>query len=500
VHVGSRKEPVKDATEKRATTYTPGMQGRTPTWLSVVGALLAVLGATGIGMVTGANPTITGFVFLIVVLFAATFGGLAVGICASVAAAVCYSLFLPPVGSVQITNRADWVAFSAFLTASVVASRLVTLAREQARRARDRAREVEAMNALAVDVLVGEHDLASLGRLASDALIATGSRAAGVLLYGEDGDVRFLCWCGEPCPSDVVERALRMQRSVAMVEMAGDDDFDFLVPLVEQDLSIGVLASLGTSATRSAVESVAKILNLALQRDRLLRERVHVEALRESEELKTALLRAVSHDLSTPLTAIGFHVDALKRKVVGQDALGNVVELEREAARLRRRIDGLLSLGRLEAGIVVPRPEPVPPADLFRSARESLSLLARPLSVRIDPDCPEVWADPSLALEIIVNLLENADRASPNGVPIELVASGGGSTVRLWVLDRGRGIGSLRAGQAIDAGDVLPRGLGLEISRRLAEASGGVVTLEAREGGGVAAWVELPAVLVAGDA
>jgi len=468
------------------------MQGRTATWLSVVGALIAVLGATGVGMLSKAGPTITGFLFLLVVLFVATFGGLAAGICASVAAAICYSLFLPPVGSVQITNRADWVAFAAFLTASVVASRLVTLAREQARRARDRAREVEAMNALTVDVLVGQHDLPSLGRLASDALIATGSRAAGVLLYDQESGVRPLCWCGEPCHPDVVERAMRMQRSVAMVELAGDDDFDFLVPLVEQDRSIGVLASLGTSATRSAVESVAKILDLALQRDQLLRERVHVEALRESEELKTALLRAVSHDLSTPLTAIGFHVDALKRKVVGQDALGNVVELEREAARLRRRIEGLLSLGRLEAGGVVPRPEPVPPADLFRSARESLSLLARPVAVRIDPDCPEVLADPSLALEIIVNLLENADRASPSGVPIELVAAASGDIVRLGVLDRGRGIGSLPAGQVIDASDVLPRGLGLEISRRLAEASGGVVTLEARDGGGVAAWVQLP--------
>jgi two-component system sensor histidine kinase KdpD len=469
------------------------MQGRTAAWLPVVGAVVAVLGVGGAAYFAGVNPGTAGSLFFVVVLFAATWGGLAAGIWASVTAAVGLSMFLPPVGSPHIADPANWVAFAAFVTASIVASRLVTLAGEQARRARDRAREVEAMNALTVDVLVDVHDLPSLGRVASDALIATGSRAAGVLLYDEDSGVRLLCWCGEPCPPDVVERALRMQRSLAMVEMAGDDDFDFLVPLVEQDRSIGVLASLGTSATRSAVESVAKILNLALQRDQLLRERIHVEALRESEELKTALLRAVSHDLSTPLTAIGFHVDALKRKVIGQDALGNVVELEREAARLRRRIEGLLSLGRLEAGVVVPRPEPVPPADLFRLARENLSLLERPLTVRIDPDCPEVLADPSLALEIVVNLLENADRASPAGFAIELVADGSDGQVRLGVLDRGRGIGSLAVGQVIDASDVLPRGLGLEISQRLAEACGGAVFLEARVGGGVAAWVQLPA-------
>ena len=253
-----------------------------------------------------------------------------------------------------------------------------------------------------------------------------------------------------------------------------------------------MLACVGTPASRSAVESVGRVLNIALQRDQLLRERVQVEALRASEQLKTAILRAVSHDLSTPLTAIGFHVDALKRQVAGQTALENVVDLEREAGRLRRRIEDLLAIGRLEAGVVVPRPEPVPPADLFRSARENLSLLRRPVEVRIEEACPDLLADPSLALEIVVNLLENADRASPEGALVELVAAASGDQVRMGVLDRGRGFGGVPPGRTVEPGDVLPRGLGLEIARRLAAASGGQVRLESRMGGGVAAWVELP--------
>jgi two-component system sensor histidine kinase KdpD len=254
-----------------------------------------------------------------------------------------------------------------------------------------------------------------------------------------------------------------------------------------------VLACAGTRAPRGAVEAVGRVLNIALQRERLLRERVHVEALRESEELKTAILRAVSHDLSTPLTAIGFHVDALKRKVAGHDALANVIDLEREAARLRRRIEHLLAIGRLEAGVVVPRPEPVPPADLFRSARESLSLMRRPIELRIEESCPDLLADPSLALEIVVNLLENADRASAAGVPIELAARPSPRGVEIGVLDRGRGLADVPEGKVIEPGDVLPRGLGLEIARRFAAASGGRVTLQSRAGGGVAAWAELPA-------
>ncbi len=258
---------------------------------------------------------------------------------------------------------------------------------------------------------------------------------------------------------------------------------------------IGVLLCLGTSATRSAVESVAKVLTLALERERLLRERAHVEALRESEELKTALLRAVSHDLSTPLTAIGFQVGALRRKLGGNvEALATVGELEVEASRLHRRIEDLLALGQLEAGSVVPRPEPVPPADLFRSARESLSLVRRSFNVTVDADCPEVFADPSLALEIVVNLVENADRASSDGAAIELCA---GALQRQGAPRRARsrprprrpraGMDDRRPRRHAARPRARDRAAVRRRQRRLGSSS------QARTGGGVAAWVLLPA-------
>jgi two-component system sensor histidine kinase KdpD len=467
--------------------------------LRIGGALATLMLVALVSRATTVNPATVGFLFLIVVLFAATWGGLAAGVWASVAAALLFSLFLPPLDNPHIADPENWIAFATFLTTAVLASRLVTRARAQAERAELRASEMAAMNALAVDVLAGIHDLPALAGRAAEALVAAGARAGGVLLY--DGDAtRTLAWRGSSCPPYIQEKALRLRGSFETVELASELESDFLVPLVEQGGPIGILACVATAAPRSAVESVAKVLNLALQRERLLSERVHVEALRESEALKTALVRAVSHDLSTPLTAIGFLVDALKRKMAGQEALPTVVELETEAARLRRRIDGLLALGRLEAGSVVPRPEPVPPADLFRSARESLSLMRRPLEVRIEPDCPELFADPYLALEILVNLLENADRASAEGVAIELVAAAEGDAVRLGVLDHGHGLGNLPPGRQAESSDARPRGLGLEIARRFAAASGGSVAIEARPEGGVAAWLRLPAAPLVVDA
>jgi signal transduction histidine kinase len=112
------------------------------------------------------------------------------------------------------------------------------------------------------------------------------------------------------------------------------------------------------------------------------------------------------------------------------------------------------------------------------------------VTISVAPDCPDAYVDPWLALEIMVNLVENAHRASSTGLPIELAAAPVDSRVRLEVLDRGPGI-------AHDSG-VAQGGLGLEIARSLAAASGGSFELGNRSGGGAVARVELPAAVLAG--
>jgi two-component system sensor histidine kinase KdpD len=248
---------------------------------------------------------------------------------------------------------------------------------------------------------------------------------------------------------------------------------------------------------------------LAAERERLLAESAHLEALRESDELKTALLQAVSHDLTTPLTAISLHTEALRREAASEpELLAAADAIAAETARLHRRVDNLLAMARLESGRLMPCPEPTPPADLFRAVREHLPLVVarRSVVVRVAEDCPDAEVDPSLALEIVVNLVENAHRAAPAETAIELVAGRhpeDPGRVRLAVLDRGPGIavdGEGRAGASGDplrAGDIAQRGLGLEIARSLAAASQGALGLRNRSEGGTVAWVDLPAAAAA---
>jgi two-component system sensor histidine kinase KdpD len=181
--------------------------------------------------------------------------------------------------------------------------------------------------------------------------------------------------------------------------------------------------------------------------------------------------------------------------------------LSLEQARLARRIDNLLSLARLEAGVARPHPEPVLPADLLRAARESLALILaeRTIEVQIENRCPDLWVDPSLSLEVLVNLLENAARAAPVEAPIELAAGRDPQApmvVRIEVRDRGSGLPpSVRRmlGLARElrptagSGDSASGGLGLQIARSLAEANGGSLTLLDRPGGGTIARLTLPA-------
>lgn len=213
----------------------------------------------------------------------------------------------------------------------------------------------------------------------------------------------------------------------------------------------------------------------------------HLDLLRQSDAFKTSLLRAVSHDLTTPLTTIGIHTAALERHAAASPELAETVRaIREETARLHRRIDNLLTIARLESGRFTPHPEPTSPADLFHAVRESLPnvFAARPVTITMDDDCPDALVDPSLVLEILVNLVENAHRASPPATPLELAAAYVGSHVRLEVRDRGPGL-------AADS-DVTRHGLGLEIARGLTAASHGAFAIHNRDGGGTIARVDLP--------
>lgn len=465
-------------------------------------ALLAVAGSTALVRLVGLNSTTAGLVLLVVVLGIALARGLRAAVIGAFAATLAFNFFfLPPLHTFTIAEPANWVALFCFLVVAVVVSRLVLQAREQAADALRRRREIEVLYDLSIDLFTTTNRIGVLGEAATRALRSVGARGGGLLESGDASRPAVVSWSGHPMAPEH-ERLVQvvLDRGEAAEVPAPDGTRDVYFPLLVGGRASGVLVVLGTQAGRTVLDPVARLVALALERERFLVENAHLEALRQSESLKTSLLRAVSHDLRSPLTAIGLSIESLRRRLAGQaEARTALDDLARESGRLARRIDNLLALARLEAGRSVPHAEPTPPADLFRAAREALSLVlvAHPVHVSIAADCPDAHVDPSLVAEVLVNLVENAARAAPEGTAVELTAARHPVEpllVRLEVSDRGPGLPptSLSAAETEPA-DGGRRGLGLEIARGLATANGGRLSLHPRPGGGTIARVDLPA-------
>jgi two-component system sensor histidine kinase KdpD len=474
------------------------MTGRVSRVIVWVAAIAAIAAVTAAGWGIGLNASTVGFLYLIAVLLISLWGGLAVGTVSSVVATLCYNFFFfTPLYTLTIAEPANWFALAAFLISSVTVSRLVVAAREQAATAEQRRKELETLYGLSIDLFAATNRVGALGEAAGRALQLLGARGGGLVLFDESSyRQRVISWNGEK-PDEIEDLIAGVGRHKEPLELPSPLGRDVYLPLVIGGKPTGALVARGTEASMHALESAARLVALSVERQRFVEESAHMQGLRESEALKTSLLRAISHDLTTPITAITIRMESLRRRAVGDDELREVAgAIADETERLRRRIDNLLSMARLEAGRAKPRPEPTPPADLFRAARENLPQVfaARTVTVHVDADCPDANVDPSLVLEILVNLVENAHRVSPPASPIELVARRHpmeADKVRIEVLDRGPG---LPPGVA-DA-DVAQRGLGLEIARSLAAANGGSIGLAPRPGGGTVARIDLPAALL----
>ena len=147
------------------------------------------------------------------------------------------------------------------------------------------------------------------------------------------------------------------------------------------------------------------------ERDRMQAEAIEAEALRRSDELKTSLLRSVSHDLRTPLTSIiaaGAALDSPSATAEERHELSEAVV--EQGQRLSRLVENLLDVSRLETGHAEPRREPVDLPGLLEAARHSLGARGEPVRLALDAELPALSADPTQLERAFANLLENARR------------------------------------------------------------------------------------------
>ena len=286
----------------------------------------------------------------------------------------------------------------------------------------------------------------------------------------------------------------------------GDPDewFALVIFLATATLT-GQLAANQRERAREAAERERETVTLYEERDRLRERATEAEVHRRADELKTALLGAVSHDLRTPLASIIASAGSLRQPdVVWTDAEQEsfLSDIEGEARRLARIVANLLDLSRMESGTLRPERGWYDLAALVDDVLGRLRATTRdhPVHVSASDDMPPVPLDYVEMDQVLSNLVENAVRHTPGGTEIWITIEHGDGDAVVTVCDSGPGIPEAELPRLFDPFVRAARrkggpggvGLGLAIARGLVEAHGGRITAENRASGGAAFRFTLP--------
>jgi K+-sensing histidine kinase KdpD len=287
------------------------------------------------------------------------------------------------------------------------------------------------------------------------------------------------------------------------LEIAADKDAVALVTFGIVALASSSLAEMARAraaeAERGREETervLGRLRELSAERDRMEAEAIEAGALRRSDELKTALLRSVSHDLRTPLTSIIAAGAALDSPTLTEPERHELSEaVVEQGQRLAQLVENLLDVSRLESDSAAPRREPIDLAGVLEAARESLGGDGAQVKFGIGAEIPELVADPVQLERAFANLLVNAVRyGEGREVLVRSREVGGRLVVR--IVDQGPGVPEGERERIFEPfyrrEGSQGSGLGLSIGRGFIEANGGEVAVESVPGQGSTFVVSFP--------
>jgi two-component system sensor histidine kinase KdpD len=456
----------------------------------ILGWVLALVAVPGLALALtplrhGLGPTGVLPELLLGVVIVAAAGGVLPGLVGAVLAfGLADWFFIPPLHHLSVQREGDTVALISFLVVAGIVSALIDrLARRGISEARAKA-EAEALARLAGSALLsGNQALTNL----VDQLRATFALdAVAVLEPAEDpeGSWRLIVGSGHPLPTRPEEGQL-------------------CAPLAAGSMLVLAGQGIATDDRPVLAAFVAQLIQ-AQQQQRLAATAASAESLAEANELRAALLAAVSHDLRTPLASIKACITSLLSDDVTwepQTTRSFNLTIDAETDRLTSLVDNLLDMSRLHAGALEPANRAVAPDEVIFTALASLSGDTSAVTVNVPESLPPILADPPLLERAVANLIANALAWSPDTQPVLVDAAVAGDQLELHVVDRGPGIpvaqrdGVFRPFQRLGDTPNGPTdgvGLGLAVARGFVEAMGGTLTLEDTPAGGLTAIISLP--------
>jgi two-component system sensor histidine kinase KdpD len=460
------------------------------------------------------NSTTVALTLVLAILAVATWWGLGVASAMAVAAMLCFNyFFLPPIGTFIIADPQNWVALAVFLITAIVASQLSASAKQQAKEALERQQEVERLYDLSRNLLLGDSSLLGNPLLSSTLLGNTSHGLAGEIphrlrqTFGADAVSFFDRGSGVVFRSGT---AANSSPDSVLKDTALQGTFQhdaakarFLVPVSLGGHVTGSLEVLGGAISEAAVQAVANLLAIALEREAALNAALQADTARGHEELKSTLLDALAHELKTPLTSIKAAVTALLDNgsaAATQHELLTVVNEETD--RLSGMVTEAIQMARIEAGQLKLSRQAVAPGALVYPALEQLQsrLDGRPVRVTIDPGLGPVQADAELISITVQQLLDNAAKYSPPQSPLEVSVQQQDGKAVITVADHGSGVPQPERTRIFDkfyrgrgARERIPgTGMGLAIAREIVKAHGGEIWVDSHSGQGAEFSFTLP--------
>ncbi|MFH8249519.1 DUF4118 domain-containing protein [Microbacterium sp. B2969] len=385
-------------------------------------------------------------------------------------------LFVDPLFTVTIADPTHALSLVLYVVIAILVSWIVDQAARRTRAAQRAAAESELLATVSGSVLRGESAVPALVSRAREAF-----RMTGVRLVSSSGEV--LATDGEPVPD---ERQIRLP--------VGDP----AAPRATLELHGGEL----DASERRLLDVIVAQLAAALEHSDLTLAAREVDALAETDQVRSALLSAVSHDLRRPLAAAVAAVGGLRAAGEGlspDDRAELIATADESLATLSTLVTDLLDVSRVQAGVLAVSLAPVDTVGAVLIAVDELGLGPDRVELALDPDLPPVRADGVLLQRVLVNVLANADRHSPDGHRVRIATSRLGRTAQLRIVDHGPGVEPERQPEIFapfqrlgDTDNTVGLGLGLALSKGFTEGMGGTLTPEDTPGGGLTMVIELP--------
>jgi len=469
--------------------------------------VLRWLAATGMAVATtfllerlGANPTAAGMVYLVLVVWSATQAGIWLSLYVAVMCALGFDyFFLPPVRSFQLVGAQAWVAMLSYLACCLVVSRVAERARRQTKQAEQRREDVERLYELSQEMMLHEdaagliHDLPRL--------IHRIFALDGVVLYVCEHDLFYGSIADVPASIQAGLRAMTLGQNPTLPLHSGYHTMALMLGL----RPVGALGWRPALLSREVATAVSAQVAIVLARFIAIEASARIEAARESERLRTALIDSLTHELRTPLTSIRAAATTLL-EADGLDEparLDLITIVDEEASRLDLLIGDAVEMAEIDANVVQVHLVPQHARALLEQAQEESRkiLAAHRVTIDVDGEDEPAWFDPHLLARVLRHLVENAARYTAPDSRITLKSWRSPQRLEFSVEDNGPGIDSIDLPLIFEKfyrGKRVTHkskgsGMGLAITRAILIAHGGGIEASSAPGKGATFhfWVPL---------